>query len=173
VKWARFERLGAFAYSEEDGTWSATHYEDDVPEDVKQRRLDKLMRVQQNISAEIEAAKVGTVMPVIIDRVEGDFTLRFTDGTERFVPIGQTEPVPVAPHEYSYCDDANEVLCRLEIRQVEKTKVDEDATNVCYIVQGNKATTDSLLLETAQRIVDLTVKYCGGRGEVIVPTVKE
>lgn len=108
-----------------------------------------------------------------IDRVEGDFTLRFTDGTERFVPIGQTGPVPVAPHEYSYCDDANEVLCRLEIRQVEKTKVDEDATNVCYIVQGNEATTDSLLLETAQRIVDLTVNYCGGRGEVIVPTVKE
>lgn len=73
----------------------------------------------------------------------------------------------------NFYDDANEVLCRLEIRQVEKTKVDEDATNVCYIVQGNKATTDSLLLETAQRIVDLTVKYCGGRGEVIVPTVKE
>ena len=79
VKWARFERLGAFAYSEEDGTWSATHYEDDVPEDVKQRRLDKLMRVQQNISAEIEAAKVGTVMPVIIDRVEGDYYVGRTE----------------------------------------------------------------------------------------------
>ena len=104
--------------------------------------------------------------------MEGDFTLRFTDGTERFVPIGQTEPIPVAPHEYSYCDDANEVLCRLEIRQVEKTKVDEDARNVCYIIQGNEATPDTLLFDTAQRIVDLTVKYCGGRGEIIVPTVK-
>ncbi len=79
VKWARFERLGAFAYSEEDGTWSATHYEDDVPEDVKQRRLDRLMRVQQNISAEIEAAKVGTVLPVIIDRVEGDYYIGRTE----------------------------------------------------------------------------------------------
>ena len=79
VKWARFERLGAFAYSEEEGTWSATHYEDDVPEDVKQRRLDKLMHVQQNISAEIEAAKVGTVMPVIIDRVEGDYYVGRTE----------------------------------------------------------------------------------------------
>ncbi len=67
-----------------------------------------------------------------IDRVEGDVTLRFTDGSERFVPIGQTEPIPVAPHEYCYCDDANEVLCRLEIRQVEKTKVDEEAQNVFY-----------------------------------------
>jgi ribosomal protein S12 methylthiotransferase len=79
VKWARFERLGAFAYSEEDGTWSASHYEDNVPEDVKQRRLDKLMHVQQNISAEIEAAKVGTVLPVIIDRIEGDYYVGRTE----------------------------------------------------------------------------------------------
>ena len=108
-----------------------------------------------------------------IDRVDGDVTLRFTDGSERFVPIGQTEPIPVAPHEYCYCDDANEVLCRLEIRQVEKTKVDEEARNVFYIVQGNETTPDSLLYETAQRTLDLTVKYCGGRGEIIVPAVKE
>lgn len=106
-----------------------------------------------------------------IDRVEGNVTLRFTDGSERFVPIGQSEPIPVAAHEYSYCDDANEVLCRLEIRQVEKTKVDEEAQNVFYIVQGNDATPDELLQKTAQRIIDLTTRYCGGRGEVIVPTV--
>ena len=55
VKWARFERMGAFAYSEEEGTYSAEHYEDDVPAEVKQRRLDKLMAVQQRISAEVEA----------------------------------------------------------------------------------------------------------------------
>ena len=79
VKWARFERLGAFAYSEEDGTYAAEHYEDDVPDDVKQQRLDKLMRVQQNISAEIEAAKVGTTMPVIIDRTEGDYYVGRTE----------------------------------------------------------------------------------------------
>ena len=108
-----------------------------------------------------------------IDRVEGDVTLRFTDGSERFVPIGQEDPVPVAPHEYCYCDDANEVLCRLEIRQVEKTKVDEDARNVFYIVQGNEATSYELLYETAQKIVDLTTKYCGGTGTLITPEVKE
>ena len=108
-----------------------------------------------------------------LDRVEGDVTLRFTDGSERFVPIGQEDPVPVAPHEYCYCDDANEVLCRLEIRQVEKTKVDEDARNVFYIVQGNEATPYELLYETAQKIVDLTTKYCGGTGILITPDVKE
>ena len=106
-----------------------------------------------------------------IDRVDGNVTLRFTDGSERFVPIGQTEPIPVAPHEYCYCDDANEVLCRLEVRQVEKTKVEESARNIFYIIQGNEATPDELLHETAQTIIDLTVKFCGGTGRVIVPKV--
>ncbi len=73
TKWARFERMGAFAYSEEDGTFSAIHYLDDVDSETKQHRLDKLMRVQQNISAEIEASKIGQIMRVIIDREEGDW----------------------------------------------------------------------------------------------------
>ena len=79
TKWARFERMGAFAYSEEDGTYSAEHYEDDVPEDVKQARLDKLMRVQQNISAELEAAKIGQTVKTIIDRLEGDYFVGRTE----------------------------------------------------------------------------------------------
>lgn len=73
TKWARFERMGAFAYSEEEGTYSEQHYEDDVPEEVKQQRLDKLMRVQQHISEEIEAEKVNSIQRVIIDRQEGDY----------------------------------------------------------------------------------------------------
>ena len=79
TKWARFERMGAFAYSAEDGTWSGDHYEDDVPEDVKQERLDKLMRVQQNISAEMEGAKVGQTLKTIIDRREGDYYVGRTE----------------------------------------------------------------------------------------------
>lgn len=106
-----------------------------------------------------------------IDHVDGDVTLRFTDGTEKFVPLGQQEPIPVNAHEYSYCDDANEVLCRLEIRQVNKTLVDESAKNVFYIVQGNEATTEEYLKAVAQRIIDTTVNYCGGTGEIVVPAV--
>lgn len=79
TKWARFERMGAFAYSEEDGTYSAEHYDDDVPEEVKQRRLDKLMRIQQNISAELEAEKIGRTLTVIIDRQEGDYYVGRTE----------------------------------------------------------------------------------------------
>ena len=73
VRWARFERMGAFAYSEEEGTYSAAHYEDDVPAEVKQQRLDRLMALQQDISTEVEAAKVGQTMKIIIDRKEGDY----------------------------------------------------------------------------------------------------
>ena len=79
TRWARFDRMGAFAYSAEEGTWSGDNYEDDVPEEVKQRRLDKLMRVQQNISAELEAEKVGRTMRVIIDRQEGDYYIGRTE----------------------------------------------------------------------------------------------
>ncbi len=79
TRWARFDRMGAFAYSAEEGTWSGDNYEDDVPEEVKQRRLDKLMRVQQNISAELEAEKVGQILRVIIDRQEGDYYIGRTE----------------------------------------------------------------------------------------------
>ena len=79
TRWARFERMGAFAYSEEDGTYSADNYEDDVPEDVKQRRLSKLMALQQEISAEIEAEKVGQVLKVVIDRKEGGYYVGRTE----------------------------------------------------------------------------------------------
>lgn len=73
VKWARFDRMGAFAYSEEEGTYSAEKYTDDVDDEVKQARLDKLMRVQQRISAELMEEQIGKTMKVIIDRSEGDW----------------------------------------------------------------------------------------------------
>ena len=79
VREARFERMGAFAYSEEEGTYSAKHYEDDVPSEVKSNRLDQLMALQQEISTEVEAKKVGKVMKVIIDRKEGDYYIGRTE----------------------------------------------------------------------------------------------
>ena len=106
-----------------------------------------------------------------IDKVDGDVTLRFTDGTECFQPIGADAPIPIAAHEYSYIDDSNEVLCRLEIRQVLKTLVTEDTTNVFYIVQGNAATTDEYLRDGAQQIIDITTKSCGGKGGIVVSEI--
>ena len=72
VKEARFERMGAFAYCEEEDTFGAKNYTDDIPEDVKQQRLDKLMALQEEISTEIQESKVGSIQKVIIDGTEGD-----------------------------------------------------------------------------------------------------
>ena len=79
VSWARFERMGAFAYSEEQGTPSARLYDDNIPEDVKQERLSRLMRLQQKISAEIQEDKVGKEMRIVIDRKEGDWYVGRTE----------------------------------------------------------------------------------------------
>lgn len=79
VKWAKFERMGAFAYSEEDGTYAAKHFKDEVPEDVKESRLSELMAIQQEISAEVQARKVGTRMKVIVDRKEGEYYVARTE----------------------------------------------------------------------------------------------
>jgi ribosomal protein S12 methylthiotransferase len=104
--------MGAFAYSEEEGTYSEQHYEDDVPEDVKQQRLDKLMRVQQRISEEIEAEKVNSIQRVIIDRQEGDYYIGRTQYcspevdpevlipvTDRWLEIGEFYDVLITDSE--------------------------------------------------------------------------
>lgn len=97
TRWARFERMGAFAYSEEEGTYSEQHYKDDVPEDVKEARLSKLMMIQQKISAELEEKRVGTMMNVIIDRKEGDYYVGRTEFSspevdpEVLVPAGEKQ----------------------------------------------------------------------------------
>ena len=100
VRWARFERMGAFAYSEEEGTYSARHYKDDVPEEVKQERLGRLMALQQEISAEIEQTAVGKIMQVVIDRRDGDYY------------VGRTQ--------YSSPEVDPEVLISAEKRQLRK-----------------------------------------------------
>lgn len=79
VRKVRFDRMGAFAYSEEDGTYSAKHYKDNIPQEVKQQRLDELMAIQQEISNELSHAKIGKEFQVIIDRKEGDYYIGRTE----------------------------------------------------------------------------------------------
>lgn len=79
TRWAKFECMGAFAYSEEDGTYSSDHYEDDVPDEVKQSRLSRLMMIQQNISAKTMADKVGQTLRTVIDRKEGNWYIGRTE----------------------------------------------------------------------------------------------
>ena len=79
AKTMRFERMGAFAFSNEEGTYAAEHYEDDIPEEVKQQRLDKLMRIQEQIAGEISESRIGKTLRTIIDREEDDYYVGRTE----------------------------------------------------------------------------------------------
>ncbi len=79
VRQMKFDRMGAFAYSEEEGTYAAEHYVDSVPNEIKQRRLNELMSIQQEISAELSEKKIGKKYKVIIDRIEGNFYVGRTE----------------------------------------------------------------------------------------------
>ncbi len=94
VRTVRFDRMGAFAYSEEEGTYAAEQYEDNVSPEIKQQRLDELMDIQEGISAELGAEKIGKVLKVIIDRVEGDY---YVGRTEYDSP--EVDPEVLLPHK--------------------------------------------------------------------------
>ena len=79
VEEARFERMGAFAYSQEEGTYAAEHFADDIPAEVKQRRLDEIMELQEQISLEVNEAKVGSTMRVIIDSEDEEYYVGRTE----------------------------------------------------------------------------------------------
>ena len=100
----RFERMGAFAYCEEEGTFAANHHPDDVPEEVKQQRLDRLMTLQESIAAEMNADKRHAVLKVIIDREEPDYYIGRTEAdspdVDNEVLVQKTKPLQVG-HFYS------------------------------------------------------------------------
>ncbi len=79
IRWAKFERMGAFAYCEEDDTYAAKNFTDEVSEDEKQLRLSEIMELQQEISAHVQASKIGKVMKVVIDRKEGEYYIGRTE----------------------------------------------------------------------------------------------
>ena len=79
VREQRFERMGAFAYCEEEDTYGAKHFSDDIPEEVKQQRLSEIMDMQAEIAAELNESKVGSTVRVIIDREEDDYYVGRTE----------------------------------------------------------------------------------------------
>ena len=101
VKKMRFDRMGAFAYSEEEGTFAARHYSDDIPQEEKERRVDTLMALQQSISSEILSQMVGTKQHIVIDREEQEYY------------VGRTQY------------DSPEVDCEVLIDKAEKLQIGE------------------------------------------------
>jgi len=97
-----------------------------------------------------------------VDTIEGNVTLCLTNGTERFIPLGMAAPDPVLIGEYAYTDDDNENICRMEFKQVEKTKFGLATTDCFYILQGHIGTPCDDLRRTADRLTSLTRQFCGG-----------
>ncbi|MBQ3731122.1 MAG: 30S ribosomal protein S12 methylthiotransferase RimO [Muribaculaceae bacterium] len=104
VREARFERMGAFAYSEENGTWAASNLTDDIPQEVKQERLQQLMTLQEDISLDIQEQKVGQTLRVIVDREEDDYYIGRTqwDSPEVDPEVLITKDKPLAIGEFAH-----------------------------------------------------------------------
>jgi DNA/RNA-binding domain of Phe-tRNA-synthetase-like protein len=93
----------------------------------------------------------------------GNIELRRTLGRETFLALGAPAPTVVGPGEYGYLDETGEVICRLEVRQCERTKVTPDTTECFYIIQGNPATPPGLLKTAGEELITLTTRFCGGK----------
>ena len=93
--------------------------------------------------------------------------MKITDGTEKFLPLGSEELKPVKAGEYSFVDDNNDIICWLDIRQVDKTKVTEDSKNVLYLIIGNRKTTDEELEKVTSDLISLTTKFASGKATIV------
>ena len=102
-----------------------------------------------------------------IAKIDGDVHMKLVDGTERFIPLGRTKLEPVEAGEYCYVDDAGDVLCRLEYRQTDKTKITEDSTDCFYILQGNANTSSDYIESVMGRLIELIEEYCGGEERIL------
>ena len=97
-----------------------------------------------------------------INYVHGNITLRLTDGSENFVPLGYTEPEKAFPQEYAYVDDENNIVCRLEVLQVEPTKITLESKDMFFIIQGNSQTPIDYIETATKNLVDLLTRFCAG-----------
>lgn len=100
--------------------------------------------------------------------VTGNIRLSLTAGTESFHPIGG-EPTTIPTGEYAYSDAANDILCRLEVRQVEKTKITPESQNIFFIVQGHNGIAPTHITATAERLADQCRRFFGGTTEQLYP----
>jgi DNA/RNA-binding domain of Phe-tRNA-synthetase-like protein len=102
-----------------------------------------------------------------VSAVCGNIHLRLTTGEEHFWPLGSDVLKPVGRGEYAYVDDENNILCRLEVRQSERTKIMLDTADCFCIVQGNPATESEYLRSTAEELISLIQRFCGGQARVL------
>lgn len=102
-----------------------------------------------------------------LDKTEGNITLRLTQGNENYIPLGSEEAKEVKAGIYSYIDDANDIICFSEIRQVDKTKVTNESKDIFFIVQGNNENSDKYVKDIAKELIIVVTYYLGGTGEIL------
>ena len=102
-------------------------------------------------------------------KLYGDVVLRLGKGDETFVPLGKSEPESILQGEYCYMDSPDRVICRLDCRQADETKVTAQSNECLYVVEGNEHTSCDQLDNAARHLIDLTKRYCGGTERVIYP----
>jgi len=96
-------------------------------------------------------------------KTQGNIVMRMTTGKESFYALGAPTPTTVGPGEYGYLDESGEVICRLEVRQCERTKVTVDTKECFFIIQGNAATSEATLKAAGDELVALSTRFCGGK----------
>jgi len=101
------------------------------------------------------------------DRIDGNVHLRFTTGTEKFIPMGELETKHIRAGEYSYIDESNEIICYLDVRQIDKTKVTLDTKDIFIVVQGNANTAFPYIENAVYELLFLIKRYCGGEAKVV------
>ena len=102
-----------------------------------------------------------------VSAIGGNIHLRLTTGEERFWPLGSGALKPVGSGEYAYIDDQNNILCRLEVRQGEKTKITLDTTECFCIVQGNPVTESEYIRAATEELITLIKRFCGGQEQML------
>jgi len=90
-----------------------------------------------------------------MEHINGNVELRLTNGNEKFIPLGKDKPQIIHSGEYGYIDDSNEVICRLDCRQCDKTKISSNTKSCLFIIQGNDVTSTKFLHSTAHQLLDL------------------
>lgn len=101
-----------------------------------------------------------------LEEIEQSLDFRITTGDETFISMGSIEPVKIQKGEYAYIDGSNEVLCRLDHRQCDKTRITESTQSCILIVQGNPYTTHEKINRVTEELIQIIHAYCGGNAEI-------
>lgn len=107
-----------------------------------------------------------------IDKIRGDVRLKIADGNEKYMPLGQKKPEPIKKGEYVVADDEG-VMCKLEVRQGDHTKIEKSTKNILLYAQGNRETSDKYVESSLKEACDLVTKFSGGTYEIFKPSSGE